>query len=288
MAIGRVAGATVAVVCDGVSSSARPDTAAHAAVDAGHRRRCWTPCGRARIRRRRAGAAPGRPGRRGARGRLPDPGSNPPSCHVRLRRRRGRTRSRSAGSATAGPTGWPDEAAGLTRRRLVAGPRGSWPAGAGGAGRGGSAAGALCAGSAPTPTTTHAARHTLHARPVPAGLLVCSDGLFRYRPRARPSWPRPRPPADRPGAGAGPGPARARRRRRRTTSRSPYCRSRVTRCRRSTGMSDQADVHGRGVPERVPAGGTHGSSTRSSPSPRRGAGTGAGSAGAADARRRSS
>jgi serine/threonine protein phosphatase PrpC len=34
MALGRLPGATVAVVCDGVSSSTRPDTASHAAVDA--------------------------------------------------------------------------------------------------------------------------------------------------------------------------------------------------------------------------------------------------------------
>src|SRR5262249_61571664 len=34
MALGRLAGAAVAVVCDGVSSSTRPDTASHAALDA--------------------------------------------------------------------------------------------------------------------------------------------------------------------------------------------------------------------------------------------------------------
>src|SRR6266545_1505567 len=95
LAIGVLDGVVVTVVCDGVSSSSRPDTASHAAVDAAAPARP-----RRRVRRR----APRRRPPRWS----PDRSPGPTRPAVRSYAPRSpRSRSPSAGSATAGRTGCP-------------------------------------------------------------------------------------------------------------------------------------------------------------------------------------
>ncbi|GAA5201410.1 protein phosphatase 2C domain-containing protein [Rugosimonospora acidiphila] len=181
VAIGLLPGALAAVVCDGVSSSTRPDTASYPAVDAAAEALLAAlsggdgpePALEAAARAAQAAAALA-----GGAG----PGGNPPSCTF------------VAGVVTADSVsvGWvgdsraywlPDrdaEPAVLTTDDSLAGrlaatgvPVAEVPQGA--------TAGALVRWLGADAQDT--APHLVTIRPTgPGRLLVCSDGLFRYRP----------------------------------------------------------------------------------------------------------
>jgi serine/threonine protein phosphatase PrpC len=178
VAVGRIADAILAIVCDGVSSSERPDAASNGAVDAaaaamvGALQRRATPGEAITVATRAAQAA-------AALAAGPDPGENPPASTFVC--------------AVVGPdavtVGWvgdsraywlPDgdgEAACLTVDDSVAGHAASHglalPAGI--------APGMLVRwlGADATDTAPHLRTFTPSG---PGRVLVCSDGLFKYRP----------------------------------------------------------------------------------------------------------
>jgi PPM family protein phosphatase len=183
-ALGRVAGALVAVVCDGVGSSTRPDAASHAAVDAaipvlldrlGADDRARDP-GKAIVAAARAAQAAT------ALVAGPQPGQNPPSstfvCAVR-----------TGAAVTVGWVGdsrayWlPDsgEAVMLTEDDSVPGRFDSAaPTGAAGVAPTGNA-GALLRWLGADSRNTEPRLRSIDATQ-PGRVLICSDGLFRYRP----------------------------------------------------------------------------------------------------------
>jgi serine/threonine protein phosphatase PrpC len=181
VAIGVLPGIEVAVVCDGVSSSSRPDTASHAAVDAAIEALMGALAGGDEPEPALE-AATGAAQAAAALAAGTDPGTNPPSCTF------------VAGVVTADSVsvGWvgdsraywlPDrdaEPAQLTTDDSLAGQLAA--AGIPAADQVGNAnAGALVRWLGADARDTRP--HLVTIRPTgPGRLLVCSDGLFRYRP----------------------------------------------------------------------------------------------------------
>jgi serine/threonine protein phosphatase PrpC len=182
MGIGVLPGTLLAVVCDGVSSSTRPDTASHAAVDAATRTLLDELAGGAEPDRAiTAAAGAAQAGAALAAG--AQPGTNPPSSTFVCA-------TVSADRVTVGWVGdsrayWLPEGDGtpacLTTDDSLAGRLAA--AGVAVAEHPAGPAGALIrwlGADAPD-----AAPHVVGFAPTGPGLvLVCSDGLFRYRPTA--------------------------------------------------------------------------------------------------------
>jgi serine/threonine protein phosphatase PrpC len=181
VALGLLPGVGVAVVCDGVSSSTRPDTASHAAVDAAIDALLEALAG-GRDPEPALAAATGAAQAAAALAAGAEPGANPPSC----------TFVAAVVTADSVSVGWvgdsraywlPDRdghPAVLTTDDSVSGQL--------------AAAGVPVAAQPASPNPSALVRwlgadaldtapHLITIRPTgPGRLLVCSDGLFRYRP----------------------------------------------------------------------------------------------------------
>jgi len=199
-ALGQAAGALVAVVCDGVGSSTRADAASHAAVDAampvlldrlGADDRARDP-GKAIVAAARAAQAAT------ALVAGPEPGQNPPSSTFVCAVRTGAAvtvgwvgDSRAYWLPDAGEAvmlteddavpGRFDPAAGSGGQPGAAGNADLAPAGTAALAGSASNAGALLRWLGADSRNTEPRLRTIDATQ-PGRVLVCSDGLFRYRP----------------------------------------------------------------------------------------------------------